>query len=279
MSTIVSGMPWISICDGTASRVVPAIGVTIATASPDSRLRRLDLPTLGRPTRTTAIPSRKSAPCFARACTPATCAAIARNPAAHVGGAHELDVLFRKIERGLDEHPQLDQRVGERPDLARERAGQAAGRRARGRRGRGVDQIRDALGLREIELPVEKRALRELSRPGEPRPELDAASEQQAHDRGTAVAVELEHLLAGVRPRRRKMERKALVERFAVGAEECSAHGDAGRERLAHDAGDDRPDAAARHADHADAATPGRRGDRRDRVRRGLRHRGVMAAL
>ena len=36
VSTIVSGMPRISICDCTASRVVPAIGVTIATASPAS---------------------------------------------------------------------------------------------------------------------------------------------------------------------------------------------------------------------------------------------------
>ena len=45
------------------------------------------------------------------------------NLAAHVGGTHELDVLVREIERGLDIHPQLDQRVGECPDLARERAG------------------------------------------------------------------------------------------------------------------------------------------------------------
>ncbi len=69
VSTIVSGMPWISICACTASRVVPAIGVTIATSSPASWLSRLDLPTFGRPTSTTVRPSRSSAPCFARART------------------------------------------------------------------------------------------------------------------------------------------------------------------------------------------------------------------
>ena len=53
----------------TASRVVPAIGVTIATSSPASRLSRLDLPTFGRPISTTVSPSRNSAPCFARART------------------------------------------------------------------------------------------------------------------------------------------------------------------------------------------------------------------
>ena len=70
VSTMVSGMPWISTWERTASRVVPAIGVTIATSSPASWFSRLDLPTLGRPTSTTVRPSRRSAPCVARARTP-----------------------------------------------------------------------------------------------------------------------------------------------------------------------------------------------------------------
>ena len=143
----------------TASRVVPAIGVTIAASSPASRLSRLDLPTLGRPTSTTVSPSRSSAPCFARASTCASRARDRRELAAHVGRAQELDVLLGKVERRLGEHPQLDQRVDQRADLARELAGQAARGGARRGRRRRVDQVGDALGLREVELAVEERAL------------------------------------------------------------------------------------------------------------------------
>ena len=49
-------------------------------------------------------------------------------------------------------------------DLAREGAGQAARGGARRGRGRGLDQVGHALGLREIELAVEERALREFAR-------------------------------------------------------------------------------------------------------------------
>ena len=50
-------------CSRTVSRVVPAMWVTMAMSSPASALSRLDLPTLGAPTSTTFMPSRKIAPC------------------------------------------------------------------------------------------------------------------------------------------------------------------------------------------------------------------------
>ena len=77
VSTIVSGMPAISTRRSTVSRVVPATGVTIAASSRASALSRLDLPTLGRPTRTTVRPSRSRAPVAARARTSASVSRMA----------------------------------------------------------------------------------------------------------------------------------------------------------------------------------------------------------
>ena len=45
----------------TTSRVVPAMGVTMARSKPASRLSRVDLPALGRPTMAQSIPSRRTA--------------------------------------------------------------------------------------------------------------------------------------------------------------------------------------------------------------------------
>jgi hypothetical protein len=76
-----------------------------------------------------------------------------------VGLLQEVDLFFGKVERGLDQHAQVDQRVAQRVDLARELARQ----RTRGAAGRGlgagVDQVGDRLGLRQVDLAVEEGAL------------------------------------------------------------------------------------------------------------------------
>ena len=164
VSITVSGMPRISIARSTVSRVVPGIGVTIATSSPARRFSRLDLPTFGAPTRTTVSPSRSSAPWRARAFTCARSRADRRKLALRVGGAQEVDLLVGKVERRLGEHPELDQRVGERAYLARELAGEASRGGASRRCGRRVDQVGDALGLGEVELAVQERARGEFAR-------------------------------------------------------------------------------------------------------------------
>ena len=46
----------------TTSRVVPATGVTMARSKPASRLSKVDLPALGRPTMAQSTPSRSTAP-------------------------------------------------------------------------------------------------------------------------------------------------------------------------------------------------------------------------
>ena len=83
MSITCTGTPSIWIVSLTLSRVVPAIGVTIASSAPASALSSELLPTLGWPAITTLMPSRSSAPWRARSSTAATLSLMAfRRPRA-----------------------------------------------------------------------------------------------------------------------------------------------------------------------------------------------------
>ena len=57
-----TGTPLMSIHSVSVSLVVPGISVTMARSCPSKLLNRLDLPTFGRPTKATLIPSRRSRP-------------------------------------------------------------------------------------------------------------------------------------------------------------------------------------------------------------------------
>ena len=65
VSMMCIGTPSIVMLSFTRSRVVPAIGVTIATSSPASLLSKELFPTFGAPAKTSEIPSRKIFPCLA----------------------------------------------------------------------------------------------------------------------------------------------------------------------------------------------------------------------
>ena len=93
-------------------------------------------------------------------------------------------------------------------ELAGERAQRRAGRFARRR----VDEIGDPFGLREIELALEERAAREFARLGEARAGVEAGVEQRLHHDRAAVALQLQHRLAGIGMRRREVESDALVD-------------------------------------------------------------------
>ncbi len=92
-------------------------------------------------------------------------------------------------------------------------AGQAARRRARGGGGRCIDEIGNALRLHEVELAIQECALGELARFGDARAQLDAAREDEAQHRGSAVAVQFQDGFAGVRTRRREVQHQPVVER------------------------------------------------------------------
>jgi hypothetical protein len=60
--------------------------------------------------------------------------------------------------------------------------------------GAAVDEVGDGLGLGEIELVVEEGAFGELAGARRARAECDDAREQQVHDHGPAVALQLQHI-------------------------------------------------------------------------------------
>ena len=77
-----------------------------------------------------------------------------------------VDFLLGKVQRRLDQRAQLDELLREVPDPLGEFAAQRA-QRATGRGlGGGLDEIGDALGLREIELVVQECAAGEFARLG-----------------------------------------------------------------------------------------------------------------
>ena len=178
--------------------------VTIARSSPASRLSRLDLPTFGRPASTTWMPVRSRLPCrlfastsssAARSCARRACASLAMQG---------VDFLLRKIEHRLGQRAQFgelrDQAVDRRGEFAAERAQ----RRARRFAARGVDQVGHRFGLRQIELAVEKRAAREFARLGKARAGIEHGAEHRMRHHRSAVALQFEHVLAGIGMRRRK---------------------------------------------------------------------------
>ena len=259
----------------TVSRVVPAIGVTIATSSPASRLRRLDLPTLGAPDqddgepvaqqRALPRPRRRPARAAPRIAASLPCASAARRKSMSSSG--KSSVASVNIRSSISASTSARTSRENAPDRLRAAARAAVAVAA---------SIRSAtpFGLREVELAVQKRALREFARLARAARRARAAREHEAQHRGAAVPVQLEHRLAGVRMRRRKMQREALVERLAVARRETRR---ASARRGVERAPDDRPRSPPEPPAPDTRTTPmpprpGRRGDRR----RSCRRRGAM---
>ena len=145
-----------------------------------------------------------------------------------IGAIQRIELLFGEIERRLHQHAQFDQLPQQFRDRSRELASQRAQRAARSAIGCGLDQVGDALGLRQVELVVEKCAAGKFTRLSRARAQLEAALEQHLHHHRTAVSLQLEHVLARVRMRRGEIKRDAIVDGGALRVEE------------------DRPDRAAR---------------------------------
>src|SRR5690606_29905466 len=108
------------------------------------------------------------------------------------------NALLRVVEAGLE----LGVGGGDvrlhLPDAAAERAGEPAGGVAPGRLGRGVDDVEDRLGLRQVELAVEVGAERELAGPGRTGAGREAEVEDASQHCGPAVRLELDDVLPGV---------------------------------------------------------------------------------
>ncbi len=141
-------------------------------------------------------------------------------PGTGTGLLQKVDVLLGKVQRRLDQHAQLHDALAQGLHLLRERAAERAAGRARRRFGAGVDQVGHRLGLGQVELAVEERALGELAGLGEAqahrRAGLHAARQQHLQQHRPAMGLQLEHVLAGVGMRRRKVKRQAAVDGAAV---------------------------------------------------------------
>ena len=166
------GMPSIWMVERRASRVVPAMGVTMAR-SPARRLSRMDLPTLGWPAGhvQTAL---QQFPWPARS-KPASLA-CSRVRTTKASAAFEIDFLLRKIERASTSMRRFSKFLrfsSYRPrkltlaNATAERASTGSG---------GVDQVDNRFGLRQIHLAVEEGAAAELAGFGKARAEIQAAA-------------------------------------------------------------------------------------------------------
>ena len=94
-----------------------------------------------------------------------------------------------------------------------------------------IDQTRDRLGLRQIELAIEIGALSKFARPRAARAELERAADQRFDHHRAPVAVQLEHVLTGIGMRRGEIQRQPAIDRSALGIAESRCGGDARRRR------------------------------------------------
>jgi len=121
--------------------------------------------------------------------------------------------------------------------FARELALQRSACGARSLRRARVDQVGDRLGLCQVDLPVLEGALGEFAGPRQPGAEADGPPDQQVHDHRPAVALQLQHVLAGERVGFRKMERDAGVDGSPAASRK--------RAKVARRGGGTRPSSAA----------------------------------
>ena len=129
-----------------------------------------------------------------------------RSPEARAGivPMQRVDFFLRKIEHRFGKRAQLGEPGHEAGNHRGEFAAQRAQRRARRLPARGVDQVGDRLGLRQVESAVEKRAPREFAGLGQPRAGIEHRSEHRLHHHRPAMPLELEDGFAGVGMRRRE---------------------------------------------------------------------------
>ena len=88
-----------------------------------------------------------------------------------------------------------------------------------------VDQVRNSLGLGQIEFAMLEGPPRELSGLGQPQAQARKALEESVDHGGTAVNLEFSHILARVTSRRREPEDQAAVDQLACRVPQLPHHG------------------------------------------------------
>ncbi len=177
------------------------------------------------------------------------------------------DVLIGKIDVGLDVREELEDALLQRRDAPAERAGELLVRGAQREIGLRGDEVHHGLGLREVELAVEERALRELAGLRQPRAGLQQEIEQAPRDQQAAMSGKLDHVLARVARRRGEMREQNLVDFVVAVVDRAEFRApQLPRAAAAKEPRNDRRGLGSADADERDGALADGRGDRGDRV-------------
>ena len=171
------------------------------------------------------MPSRSSRPWLAAVDTPSKWPRTVASRSRSSRIAEKVDLFLGKIDGRFDVGAQIDQCVGEALHHAREFALQRAHGGACGFARSRIDEIGDGFGLRQVDLVVVKRALGEFAWARAPRSELEAPLDQLLDDHGPAMALQLDHMLAGIGKRAGKEQRDSDVDRIARAIEEAGQGG------------------------------------------------------
>jgi hypothetical protein len=182
----------------TRSRVVPGALSTMARSCSSRRLKRLLLPTLGRPTMASVRPARTSPPYWKLAAsrlTPSRTGARRRRISPAVAtptssSAKSMPASSRAISSS--------RLLLERRDAARNRAARLLRGDARLVERGGFDQVADGFGLGQIDAAVEKGAQGEFAGLGQARAGFEGALHGVAQHHRRAVAGDFDHVFGGV---------------------------------------------------------------------------------
>ncbi len=180
------------------SRVVPAVGLTMARSKPSSRLSKLDFPAFGRPQIANRTPSRRIRPssAVASSCQDFVTTVTKFGEEEVAGGG--VDTFFGEVDVRLDVSDEVEEVIADVVNLLADAALELLGGGGSRPQSLRADEIHDGLGLGEIEFAVEKGALGELAGTCARRTRLEHRLQHASGDEDAAVAADLDDVLAGV---------------------------------------------------------------------------------
>ena len=167
----------------TRSRVVPGMSVTMARSCSSSRLNRLLLPTLGRPTMASVSPARTSPPNAKLAARRATPSATGSQPPQNLRRGRHADIVLGEIDARFEQGDQFQQLLLQRRDAARNRAAGLLRGDARLVERGGIDQVAHGFGLRQVDAAVQEGAQGEFAGLGQARARIDGRASRRAAGR------------------------------------------------------------------------------------------------
>jgi hypothetical protein len=129
----------------------------------------------------------------------------------------EMISLLWKIDGRFEACDEIEQARIDAGDRARERTFQLIECRSRLQRGDRIDQIRDRLGLHQVDPAVEKRAEREFAWLGRARSAIDGRGDDRAQDDRAPMCAHLDDVVSGVRRGRGKVGDDRLIANIVQG--------------------------------------------------------------